>query len=112
MIYHPQTYKIQDKRMQPFIDADEIWEYLDHADTGKQRVRDIIQKSLEKNRLTLEETASLVQVTDPELIEEIKAGARELKQRIYGERIVLFAPLYIGNLCINNCAYRSEEHTS
>jgi 2-iminoacetate synthase len=105
MIYHPQTYKIPDKRMQPFIDADELWGYLEHADTGKHRIRDIIQKSLEKNRLTLEETASLVQVTDPELIEEIKAGARELKQRIYGERIVLFAPLYIGNLCINNCAY-------
>ena len=112
MIYHPQTYKIQDKRMQPFIDEDEIWEYLKHADTGKQKVRDIIQKSLEKNRLTLEETASLVQVTDPELIDEIKAGARELKQRIYGERIVLFAPLYIGNLCINNCAYCGFRKTN
>ncbi len=112
MIYHPQIYKIPDKRMQPFIDGDEIWQYLEHADTGKQRVRDIIQKSLEKNRLTLEETASLVQVTDPELIDEIKAGARELKQRIYGERIVLFAPLYIGNLCINNCAYCGFRKTN
>jgi 2-iminoacetate synthase len=105
MIYHPQSYKIPDKRMTPFIDANEIWEYLQHADTSKQKVRDIIQKSLEKNRLSLEETASLVNVTDPELTEEIKEGAQELKKRIYGERIVLFAPLYIGNLCINNCAY-------
>jgi 2-iminoacetate synthase len=105
MIYHPQQYAVPDKRMQPFIDTNEIWNFLRNAKTDKQRVRDIIQKSLNKNRLTLEETASLVQVTDPELIEEIKEGARELKQRIYGERIVLFAPLYVGNLCINNCAY-------
>ena len=105
MIYHPQSYLVPDKRMQPFINTDEIWEYIRNAKTEKKRVRDIIQKSLDKNRLTLEETASLVQVTDHGLIEEIKEGARELKQRIYGERIVLFAPLYIGNLCINNCAY-------
>jgi 2-iminoacetate synthase len=104
MIYNPQSYIVPDKRMQPFINTDEIWEYINHAKTEKQRIRDIIKKSLDKNRLTLEETASLVQVTDHGLIEEIKEGARELKQRIYGERIVLFAPLYIGNLCINNCA--------
>jgi 2-iminoacetate synthase len=105
MFYHPQIYSIADKRMQPFIDPGEIWEFIHKAKPDKNRVRDIIHKSLEKNRLTLEETAVLVQTTDPELIQEIKAGARELKKRIYGERIVLFAPLYIGNLCINNCAY-------
>jgi 2-iminoacetate synthase len=105
MIYHPQQYAIPDKRMQPFIDAGEIWKFINNAKTDKQRIRDIIKKSLDKNRLTLDETASLLQTTDPNLIEEIKEGARELKQRIYGERIVLFAPLYVGNLCINNCAY-------
>jgi len=105
MIYHPQQYAVADKRMQPFIDGGEIWEFIHNAKTDKQRIREIIQKSLDKNRLTLAETASLIQTTDSELIEEIKEGARELKQRIYGERIVLFAPLYVGNLCINNCAY-------
>lgn len=105
MIYQTQQYAISDIRMQPFIDEGEIWNFLRNARTDKERIRDIIQKSLGKNRLTLEETASLVQTTDQELIEEIKEGARELKQRIYGERIVLFAPLYVGNLCINNCAY-------
>lgn len=105
MIYHPQQYAVPDKRMQPFIDAGEIWNFLHNAKTDKKVIRDIIRKSLDKNRLSLSETASLVQTTDPELIEEIKAGARELKQRVYGERIVLFAPLYVGNLCINNCAY-------
>jgi 2-iminoacetate synthase len=105
MIYHPQKYSMVDKRMQPFIDPGEIWEFIHNAKPDKSRVREIIHKSLDKNRLTLEETAILVQTTDPELVQEIKEGARELKQRIYGERIVLFAPLYVGNLCINNCSY-------
>ena len=105
MIYHPQKYALEDKRMQPFIDEAEIWSIIHHAKPGKQRVREIIQKSLHKNRLSLEETAILVQTEDEDLIGEIKDGARQLKQQIYGERIVLFAPLYVGNLCINNCAY-------
>ena len=46
------------------------------------------------------------------LLEEIFAGARELKQRIYGNRIVLFAPLYIGNDCINDCQYCGFRRTN
>jgi len=53
----------------------------------------------------MQETAVLIQATDPELVEEIKAGARKLKEQVYGKRIVLFAPLYVGNLCTNNCEY-------
>jgi len=68
-------------------------------------VREVIAKSLEKKRLTLAETAVLINATDPELVQEIKEGARLLKDQIYGQRIVLFAPLYIGNLCTNQCTY-------
>jgi 2-iminoacetate synthase len=105
MIYNPQKYAIADKRMQPFIDSAEIWDFIHNAHPDKSRVREIIQKSLSKQRLSLEETAILVQANDPDLINEIKEGARKLKQAVYGERIVLFAPLYVGNLCINNCLY-------
>ncbi len=105
MIYHPETYRIPDKRMQPFIDADEIWSYLRQVKADKGRVRDVIAASLDKKRLSLEETAVLINATDPELIEEIKEGARTLKEKVYGERIVLFAPLYVGDLCTNNCQY-------
>ncbi len=91
--------------MKPFIDAGEIWGYLNTTPATKERVREVIAKSLDKNRLTLEETAVLINATDPELIEEIKQGARRLKEKVYGQRIVLFAPLYVGNLCTNNCAY-------
>ncbi len=105
MKYNPQQYKIKDEAMKPFIDADEIWQFLDNAKPEKEKVREVIKKALDKNRLSLEETALLLNTTDNELINEIKNGARELKERVYGHRIVLFAPLYIGNLCTNNCAY-------
>ncbi|HSM51549.1 MAG TPA: [FeFe] hydrogenase H-cluster radical SAM maturase HydG, partial [Thermoanaerobaculia bacterium] len=51
------------------------------------------------------EAAELVRADDPELVEEIFAAARTLKETVYGNRIVLFAPLYIGNECTNDCAY-------
>lgn len=105
MIYNPQNYSIKDEKMKPFIDADEIWSFINNTKAEKDRVREVIQKSLNKNRLSLEETAVLINTTDPELIEEIKKGAQTLKKNVYGDRIVLFAPLYIGNLCTNNCQY-------
>ncbi|MDX9932840.1 MAG: [FeFe] hydrogenase H-cluster radical SAM maturase HydG, partial [Bacteroidales bacterium] len=105
MKFTPEKYNIPDVPMQPFIDAEEIQGYLDNTVSTPERVREIIAKSLSKKRLNLEETAVLVNTSDPALIAEIKAGARELKKRIYGNRIVLFAPLYIGNKCQNNCLY-------
>jgi len=69
------------------------------------RVREIIDKSLAKEALSLEETAVLLGAEDPGQIEAIFQAARTLKERVYGNRIVLFAPLYIGNHCVNDCAY-------
>src|SRR6056297_2744187 len=106
MQFNSGQYKIKDERMKPFIDADEIWQYIeDTKNPGKQQVRDVIAKSLNKERLSLRDTAILINADDPELIEEIKQGARDLKNKIYGNRIVLFAPLYIGNRCKNDCKY-------
>jgi 2-iminoacetate synthase len=105
MKFYPEKLSIPDRRMEPFIDPDEIWKLINETKPDRKRVRDIIAKSLEKNRLTLEETACLVNCTDPDLVAEIKAGARLLKERVYGNRIVLFAPLYVGNKCSNNCRY-------
>jgi len=106
IIYTPQQYKLADKAQENFIDADEIHQILEaakspHADD----VRRIISKSLNKARLSLQETAVLLNADSPELVQEIKDAAKELKERVYGKRIVLFAPLYVGNLCINNCTY-------
>ena len=105
MQFHPEKCRIPDEPNRPFISSEEIWDYINNTKSTPERVREIIQKSLDKNRLTMEETAVLVNTTDPELVEEIKEGARELKRRIYGNRIVLFAPLYVGNYCVNNCVY-------
>jgi len=105
MIFNPQAYKIKDRTMVNFIDPEEIWNYINKAESDQEKVRLVIEKSLNKERLNLEDVAILVNAKDPELIEMIKEGAKELKRRIYGNRIVLFAPLYVGNLCNNNCKY-------
>ena len=68
-------------------------------------VRDIIAKSLAKQPLAVEETAALLAAAEPELVEQIFDAARQLKRDVYGNRIVLFAPLYIGNDCTNDCQY-------
>jgi len=106
MKFKPEIYRIRDERMKPFIDPDEIWDYVEETkNPTAEQVREVIQKSLNKNRLNLRETAILINANTPELIQEIKDGARELKEKVYGNRIVLFAPLYIGNKCKNNCTY-------
>jgi 2-iminoacetate synthase len=105
MKFTPETYKIPDVPMQPFIDAEEIEGFIKNTVSTPEAVRAVIAKSLSKKRLSLAETAVLINTTDPELIEEIKDGARKLKRLVYGNRIVLFAPLYIGNKCQNNCLY-------
>ncbi|MDD4631871.1 MAG: [FeFe] hydrogenase H-cluster radical SAM maturase HydG [Proteiniphilum sp.] len=105
MQFRPETYRLPDLPMQPFVDSEEIWEYLNSTLSTPEKVRNIISKSLDKNRLNLEETAILINANDKESIEYIKRGARDLKKKIYGNRIVIFAPLYIGNKCSNNCTY-------
>jgi 2-iminoacetate synthase len=105
MKFTPQHYSIPDEPMKPFIDPQEIWDVITRTESTPDKVRAVIQHALNKNRLTLEETAVLINASSPELIEEIKEGARTLKRNVYGDRIVLFAPLYIGNQCTNNCAY-------
>ncbi|MBN2891526.1 MAG: [FeFe] hydrogenase H-cluster radical SAM maturase HydG [Bacteroidales bacterium] len=113
MFYNPQQYRIKDEAMVPFIDSEEIFDFINKTkNPSRELVENIIKRSLDKNRLTLEETAVLLNTTDPELVEMIKNGARELKEKVYGNRIVLFAPLYIGNSCTNDCAYCGYKVTN
>ena len=75
------------------------------ADAAK--VREIIAKS-ESTRATLqpEETAVLMAASaDPALFEEMRAAAERIKKAVYDNRIVVFAPIYIANLCVNGCKY-------
>lgn len=92
--------------LKSFIPETEILDWLEETKNPTPgRVREVIQRSLDKNRLNPEEMAVLINAEDPELVEEIFEGARTLKEKVYGNRIVLFAPLYIGNDCVNNCQY-------
>lgn len=103
--------QVDETGLESFIPEDEIFRLLGQPCNDKGRIRAIIEKSLDISRvaqclcLEPEEMAALLNVTDPELIEEIEEAARTLKKKVYGNRIVLFAPLYIGNECINNCEY-------
>ncbi|HWQ62532.1 MAG TPA: [FeFe] hydrogenase H-cluster radical SAM maturase HydG [Negativicutes bacterium] len=76
------------------------------AKAGDQTaVRRIIAKAGEYKGLTAGEVAVLLEVTDPELLNEMFRAASAVKKAIYGKRIVLFAPLYLSSYCINNCVY-------
>ncbi len=97
--------KINVEGLTSFIPEQKILELLKLKSNDKGRIRAVIAKSLDKNRLDPEEMALLLNTQDPDLVAEIEAAARRLKVEIYGERIVLFAPLYVGNKCINNCVY-------
>jgi 2-iminoacetate synthase len=87
-----------------FIDDDYLTSLLKPCNDAA-RIGEIIAKSLSMQALSVEETASLLMTDKPDLVEAIFQAARDLKQKVYGNRIVLFAPLYIGNNCINDCRY-------
>jgi len=98
--------KVNIEGLKSFIPDEEISTHLEQQkNTDSIKIRDIINKSLDKQRLSPDETAALLNVKDPELRQMILDGAKTLKERIYGNRIVLFAPLYVGNECVNDCVY-------
>ena len=88
-----------------FIDDAKIHSLINNTREDPVVYRAILKKSLSKQPLTVEETAALIAVQSPDGLHEIFETARELKRSVYGNRIVLFAPLYIGNYCINDCQY-------
>lgn len=88
-----------------FIDDAKLERMVADMHEDPEAVRKVIAKSLRKEALTVEETATLLGAESPELVEEIFEAARKLKRDVYGNRIVFFAPLYVGNFCINDCKY-------
>ncbi len=89
-----------------FIDVDKINLLIESAkNPDDQKIKDIIQKALSVKTLSPEETASLINVTNENLWQEIFAAAAQIKTKVYDNRVVTFAPLYCGNFCVNNCLY-------
>ena len=110
-IYNPKSLKAEE-----FINDKEILETLEYAEQNKNNV-ELINKILDKARpqktengvkcegLTHREASVLLACEIPEKIEEIYKIAEEIKLAFYGNRIVMFAPLYLSNYCVNGCVY-------
>ncbi|MBP3719659.1 MAG: [FeFe] hydrogenase H-cluster radical SAM maturase HydG [Eubacterium sp.] len=102
-MYNPKSLKAEE-----FIDHDEILESLKYADENKSNVKvidEILKKARESKGLDHREASVLLACDIPEKNEEIFKLANEIKLEYYGNRIVLFAPLYLSNYCINGCTY-------
>ncbi len=100
---------------QNIIDNNKIMDMLNKdIDTSSSHIDGIIQKARELNGIDSNEVLSLLKTDDKDLINKIYDTAKYIKQTIYGNRLVLFAPLYISNLCTNEClycAFRSSNKT-
>lgn len=89
-----------------FINENYINQLLDDENLFNEDLQtDIIKKGSEAKGLNLREAAALLNINSPEILDELFHTARSVKEKIYGNRLVLFAPLYITNLCVNNCLY-------
>ena len=91
-----------------FIDHQEVLASLEEAQRESRnpaRVAQILEKAARLKGLSHREAAILMDCSDPVLEERIYALAADIKQRFYGNRIVLFAPLYLSNYCVNGCVY-------
>ena len=106
-------YDVKSNKAEEFINHEEILDTLKYADEHKDDIElidKIIEKAKEKNGLSHREASVLLACEIPEKIEEIYALAREIKDEFYGNRIVMFAPLYLSNYCVNGCVYCPYHH--
>lgn len=101
-------YKIDSSKAEEFICHEEILDTLDYAQKNRNNhalIRELIEKARTCKGLNHREAAVLLECEDADLLEKIYALAREIKQKFYGNRIVMFAPLYLSNYCVNSCTY-------
>ena len=101
-------YDAKSLKAEEFINDEEIRETLAYADANKDNVElidAIIAKAGERKGLNHREASVLLACQIPEKIEEVYALAQQIKKDFYGNRIVLFAPLYLSNYCVNGCVY-------
>lgn len=102
-MYDPKSLKAEE-----FISHEEILETLDYAEKNKNNVElidEIIKKAESLKGLTHREASVLLACDIPEKIQELYSLAEKIKKGFYGNRIVMFAPLYLSNYCVNGCTY-------
>lgn len=91
-----------------FINHEEILETVAFAEKNKDNkalLEEILAKARNKKGISHREALTLLECTDAEINEKTFELAREIKNELYGNRIVLFAPLYLSNYCVNGCIY-------
>ena len=101
-------YNIKSNKAEEFINDSEIRETMAYARENSNNIeliKSILQKARECKGLTHREAALLLECNDADIINEIYDIAREIKHKFYGNRIVMFAPLYLSNYCVNGCVY-------
>ena len=101
-------YDVKSDKATEFINHEEILESLKYGEINKnndQLVRQLLDKARDLKGLTHREAAVLLNCDDEKIIYEMKGIARQIKEKLYGNRIVLFAPLYLSNYCVNGCVY-------
>ena len=102
------TYNVNSPNAEEFINDEEILSTLDYAcehKSDRQLIESILEKASLCKGLNHRDAAVLLECDIPDLNEKIKSLAKEIKLKFYGNRIVLFAPLYLSNYCINGCTY-------
>jgi 2-iminoacetate synthase len=93
------------EKNQNFINREKLYSLIEGNIPTSSEVETVLNKARELNGLSLEEVALLLRVVSHEEIQKIMDVAHYVKEAIYGKRLVLFAPVYTGNVCINNCLY-------
>lgn len=94
-----------EERNTNFIDRDKLYAMIEGEAPDKKELDTLLDKARKLNGLSLEDVAALLRVQDHEDIRSIMETAAIVKEEIYGKRLVLFAPVYTGNVCVNNCVY-------
>lgn len=101
-------YKCNSNKAEEFISHKEITDTLEYVERNKgdkALINEILERAALCKGLPHREAALLLECNDPEVNERVFRLAKEIKQKFYGNRIVMFAPLYLSNYCVNGCVY-------
>ena len=101
-------YDVKSKKAEEFINHEEILDALEYANANKNNralIDSILEKAEAMKGISHREAAVLLECDLEDEVRKMELLAKRIKQRFYGNRIVMFAPLYLSNYCVNGCVY-------
>lgn len=108
-------YNSKSKNATDFINDEEILRTIEYAKDNKNNhavIEEILNKASTCRGISYQEAAILLECDDPSLLQKMFDIAMDIKRKIYGNRIVMFAPLYLSNYCVNECRYCPYHHSN